>query len=817
MKVSTTIPAHMTPAYEQFCSEFGELPAKFNEWQLLNNRCQALEMLLTQQPWLSPLGAAQYIESAKNCLVLGKPYRIVVLGEAGYGKSLLLNILIGRKILPSKDAGALTALATYVYCDVEESQQESLKIISPAQMDESTRKFCGEVLKLTANFQISVELPLGVQQPVREFWERHLNSKANLQTTATQGQPRIEYHLRRAPANANSATSLGLHNVVFVDTPGTGSENESHMLALRQELLNAQAIIYLAKFPRPDLHAKALAQLLRETVFKDFDDAHYQRFAGKVLLVVNKFTTIDPDDPAIRTVVDELRRQIYGSQETAYPYQPAEAKAHIVELRQAALAQVKMNGGSFSQAQEETDYAGYEGSYRKEVELSGMAVINSAAIPEALWVNSRVPQFMQALQEFLSTQRLIQMLSEATYHWQRATTTIKEECAHLLNEHHVNERLVRNKAERAAYLNRLKNEECKIQLTKDKAELQRKYTHFRDELVRWLDTHAAEQGELIKQIHAAINQRLQQQLKTMDDWTFETLDLKRRRKHTDTIWPQVRLRIEKALLQVIEDTARERLSSYYIEKFNGLLRSHELHSAILQKFYDQPYLEEHNLLGRLERAARNLADHFTNICCWTLVYELERSEQSQSHFRKPPGVQNPAPKVAPFSTVAVVNAPKTTTNGGENSHPTEHLLQTSTHPTLHDNEILEGFTTLYQTAFQQVQQLLDTLFINELIRYEDIYQEIVNSLHEEHTHNLSSAQLKNMLFKEYSIVRVQIDKAIAVLDQLEQLITNEGEPDSVSSGRSVEVTSIETNVEGLVTAEVKSATNGYYKTQDAPL
>ncbi len=833
MKTSlTTRTDNMTSAHLQFCAEFGDLPPKFNEWQSLNSRCSALETLIAQQPWLSPSDALRSIEMAKNRLALGKAYRIVVLGEAGYGKSLLLNILIGRKILPSKDAGALTALATYVHRDVEKNQPESLKIISPAQMDESARKFCGEVLKLAANLQVSVELPTGVERTTREFWERQLNGKAGLQTEEIYRQPRIEYHLRKAEDSANASTGLGLHNVVFVDTPGTGSENADHMTVLHQELLEAQAIIYLAKFPRPDIHAKALAQLLRETVFKDFADEQYKRFAGKVLLVVNKFTNVDPHSPEIRSVVNELRQQIYGTPDGVSFNHDAEPKAHLVELRQAALAQIKMNNGQFSQPQEETDYAGYEGSYRKTVELSGMAVTDPTNIPQALWLDSQVPQFMQALQEFLSTQRLIQMLGEATYHWQHAVTAIKEECSRLLNEHHVNDRLVRNKLERVTYLVRLKNDECKAQLTKDKDELQRNYKRFEDELVQWLDTHASAQARLIDQIYTTINNHLLQQLKTMDDLIFETDDLKRRRKYIDTIWPQVRLRLEKTLLQVVEDTARETLSTYYIDKFNALVNSHELHAAILQKFYGQQYLDGCNFITRLERSEVDFTDHFTNICCWTLVYELERSEQNRPEIQKSLGIQ-PAPgtttKAAPFSTVTLA---KTEANGGNRgSNRVWNLFQSqTTHASMSDpdknlveqfiehdySEILERFAHLYQTAFQQVQQLLDTLFINELIRYRDAYMKIVNELHEEHTHHLSSADLKNALFQEYGAVRAEIDKAITVLDQLEQLNTSGFESISTSPGQFAD-SARSSKADNVALAEANLDVNGNHKMHGLPL
>ena len=89
------------------------LQKNFCYWEELEQRSKKFEDILNRKPILPNTKEAHQKAALK--LDFSKPYRIVVIGESGAGKSSTINALLGRNNLVTGAGGAITGVPVYVF------------------------------------------------------------------------------------------------------------------------------------------------------------------------------------------------------------------------------------------------------------------------------------------------------------------------------------------------------------------------------------------------------------------------------------------------------------------------------------------------------------------------------------------------------------------------------------------------------------------------------------------------------------------------------------------------------------------------------
>ena len=93
------------------------LATHFDTWCRLDHQCRTIQEVFDRVQVPIPGAAMQELAQAVRRLDFTAPYRVVVLGESGAGKSSLLNALVGQNLLPVGTGGAVTGVASYLATD----------------------------------------------------------------------------------------------------------------------------------------------------------------------------------------------------------------------------------------------------------------------------------------------------------------------------------------------------------------------------------------------------------------------------------------------------------------------------------------------------------------------------------------------------------------------------------------------------------------------------------------------------------------------------------------------------------------------------
>jgi GTPase SAR1 family protein len=338
------------------------LATHFDTWCRLDHQCRTIQEVFDRVQVPIPGAAMQELAQAIRRLDFTAPYRVVVLGESGAGKSSLLNALVGQNLLPVGTGGAVTGVASYLATDPDtpsghvrvtyRTEDEFLSMLQRlgrrygVTMPDSLTRIAQDVVD--GQLERSAAARVGGEhdrarlfddiRDIVQTWQqlrdagalgaskeyhpdqdkdylRNLveeDSPLNRQPPSRQipGIAKVEYFL---PANDHGLGAPGLlTHTVLIDTPGVGARTLRHREILQEEVEQADAVILVVNATRPGEKAASMAYVLEQVLFEGYTPEQKDRFAQKVFLVVNKYDVIrTPDDRRrLQTAVDEISQVI---------------------------------------------------------------------------------------------------------------------------------------------------------------------------------------------------------------------------------------------------------------------------------------------------------------------------------------------------------------------------------------------------------------------------------------------------------------------------------------------------------------------------
>ncbi|MBC1193872.1 dynamin family protein [Microcystis aeruginosa BLCCF158] len=649
----------------RFGSSLGETEARkqFERWTKLQGKCAELQEVLSQYQSLDLSKAKTLLDRADNVLRPDRDYQVVVIGETGAGKSSLLNALLQERLLLTGGGAAITGTAIYVYpnqdVDFDKAElsirtQDEFKPlllgVASYYLDEQTRAnlfgdeasiTAAKVIDLANNKDIAKNLPDNF--PVDEIldiantWEKIDTIKKSikikfqlpedqkeLNTYLEEGGSRngkenpervipaikcAKYYLK--PKDSSYLNGKTSSNVVFIDVPGSAAKTLRHTEILRQELKNANAVVFVVNPNRPaEKEGTSIANLLVQYLFSGYTAEEKSKFANRVFIVVNKADQIksEEDETRLKKSLSELCG-IIGDTNLL------ESRYFRIVAEKSVLALILRQKIGLTHESEKNFYATLAKCPPENL---------GEANPNKLDEESGIPSLLKELNTFLSKDRVKLMLDEGELFLEKAENDIKLTCCQILGLEHQE-----ISSEQLDGLGLTTKVFCDQTLEQDRKELEKARKALIEFVKAWIDSkeHQGDVSSKVTSIFTKLKDSIEEPAKRLldpedrDGALHITLSHVTGKSYPNVDSPFLLLSTEEKFHRAVEENSRD-LADYYFHKFDDKVRDIKIGELIEQKSYEQKYIKELALDKEIQESKQQVYENFLAICKWVLMYEL---------------------------------------------------------------------------------------------------------------------------------------------------------------------------------------------------
>lgn len=656
----------------RFGSSLGETEARkqFERWTKLQRKCAELQEVLSQYQSLDLSKAKKLLDRADNVLRQDRDYQVVVIGETGTGKSSLLNALLQERLLLTGGGAAITGTAIYVYpnqnVDFDKAElsirtQDEFKPlllgVASHYLDEQTRASlfgdeasitAAKVIDLATNEDIAKKLPDNVPIDKRKrivdeildianTWQKIDNIKTSikiefqlpkdqkeLNTYLEEGGSRngkenpervipaikcAKYYLK--PKDSSYLNGKTSSNVVFIDVPGSAAKTLRHTEILRQELKNANAVVFVVNPNRPaEEEGTSIANLLDKYLFSGYTAEEKSKFANRVFIVVNKADQIksEEDETRLKKSLSELC-EIIGDTNLL------KSRYFRIVAEKSVLALILRQKIELTDEIEKEFYA----------TLAKCPVDNLVTVdPNKLDEQSGIPSLLKELNTFLSKDRVKLMLDEGELFLKNAENDIKLTCRQILGLEHQE-----ISSEQLDGLGLTTKVFCDQTLEQDRKELEKARKALIEFVKTWIDSeeHQGKVSSKVTSIFTKLKDSIKEPAKRLldpedrDGALHITLSHVTGKSYPNVDSPFLLLSTEEKFHRAVEENSRD-LADYYFHKFDDKVRDIKIGELIEQKSYEQKYIKELALDKEIQESKQQVYENFLAICKWVLMYEL---------------------------------------------------------------------------------------------------------------------------------------------------------------------------------------------------
>jgi len=800
-----------------FASIFGglteaNLERSYAEWQRLDQQQNDLGMILNgcAKQHLDLSSFFEDLEKAKRELDYKVPYRIVVVGDTGAGKSTLINAILGRDLLLRGSGGAVTGAATYIYsAQAEEKQQicyrdgkdfldlvqniaqryqitdlPSDSIISIENMINSGQlrtlldlrelenreqlfKDIKDIVDTWARLRalnlVGKAAEMTDKQALAEWIEENSERNQSENTRIVPGIAKVEYFLKDDPAQKGI-----LKEVVLIDTPGLGAKTLRHQQILQDEVKKAHAVILVVGARRPEQGANSVASLIKEKLLAGFSDEDQNKFASKVFLIINNIDEIrsDGDIKRLNKSIEDVAGNISPSYWALYAAPNRRNQGFGPNVDQRCFETVA-DAALFAQIKTSLRFKRGEGLERGDEEQFHKHVArirqrypqDSRSDEDILREDSNVSLFTRELYTFLSKGRLNLMLEQAKVLLNGIADKLRKQCEDTLHEllRDVGYDRKQKIEEIRAKLPRLILDICEKQLEQDAKDLKECYRVVIKQLNEWRrseeydDKREIEEFSIYAFMDKAVSERLDKLLYSKIVQQFYnpiTGD-----SLVDGLPLPILQEAERALLAELEQRAAI-LAHFYFEKFDDLVLNQGLYRLLREKAYDQEYIGEAKIIAQLEEKCRFIHEEYSAICRHILLYEVMQwlfVLTSQHNLTQDEKTQASQEKAQLLAEITAAFAQPNFQN-------------------LINDKVIEELRVRSSTAFDQALPLLEDLFFYQLDKYGLDFERVINDLYAEHKSHVRDDQKcedlqKKLMRRDYEKVE-RFNCALEVLERL---------------------------------------------------
>ncbi|NJN66850.1 MAG: hypothetical protein HC884_09090 [Chloroflexaceae bacterium] len=398
------------------------------------------------------------LKKAHKDLDYQRHYRIALFGDGGSGKSLLINALLGRNLLPSGEGFAVTGAIVEISFDAGEGEEEEVAQVIPRDQEDirrlleefvrsyqlRTRKVPEQLSEMFSremmNWELSPELAkvegvkedfvqvrLTLSNMVRQFASgrgytlkttfslddeediRQLRDLIDDKSALNRNRTidfihRIEYHIKPASAATDGTQKRPLElpdNVCLVDLPGVGGPR-MHDLLIRRSIEEADVLVFIVAWPRVLFSNRAnLIRCVQDYFGRDGGTD----IAERNFFVLNRWDAVkDPEQ------WDDIMYELMRMAAPDYATRPGLARRggdqpyFKVSALMSYLAQRALLTGKLERWEEKD----YQAEYQAFATRIGLDVENHAAILRA----SNVPLLAEQLMKFVSERRISRQIDD---------------------------------------------------------------------------------------------------------------------------------------------------------------------------------------------------------------------------------------------------------------------------------------------------------------------------------------------------------------------------------------------------------------------